>query len=287
MALLLIQRQLNSSALSWEAMTGPSYSRPEDGIIEAFVVYLASTLYPDLKIADWPDKRNSITPDIDAIAKNESLCLAIEHTRVDSFPDQRLHDSRFMKAIGCLEDELTGMVSCNLQVSIPFGTVPTGISWEEVRDRFRRWILEVVPQLPSERCITISIDGTPLSVTMLKSFSRPSGLFLRRIAIEDSGFCDRLRSQVDVKAQKLARYCNSCGLLILLIENDDLANMNRGIMIEAVEASYPQSLPYGLDKIWYADSSSSTTVQFWNVTPGSRRNMPLLTGMEELKRPPE
>jgi len=268
-------------------MSGPTPPRSEDKIIEAFVGYLANTLYPHLKIVDWPDKRNSITPDIDAIAKSESLCIAIEHTSVDSFPDQRLHDSRFMQAIGCLEDELTGIVSCHLQVSIPFGTVPTGISWEEVRDQFRRWILDVVPQLPSDKCITISIEGTPLSVTVHKSFSRAPGLFLNRIAIENADFSERLKSQVDVKAQKLAKYCDSCSLLILLIENDDLANMNRGKMIEAVAASYPQSLPNGIDRIWYADSSNSGPVQFWNITPASRRNMPLMTGMEEFKRPPE
>ncbi len=152
-------------------MSGPTPSRSEDRIIEAFVAYLANTLYSDLKITNWPDKRNSTSSDIDAIAKSHVCCIAIEHTSVDFFPDQRRHDSRFLEAIGCLEDELTGIVSCNLQVSAPFGMVPTGISWEEIRDRFRRWILDVVPQLPSDKCITVSIEGIPFSVTMHKSFS--------------------------------------------------------------------------------------------------------------------
>jgi hypothetical protein len=72
-----------------------------------------------------------------------------------------------------------------------------------------------------------------------------------------------------------------------LIENDDIANMNRGMMIKAVEASYPQYLPNGLDKIWYADSSVAESPQFWNITPLSRANMLSVTGREELEGPPE
>ncbi|WP_413936908.1 hypothetical protein [Nitrospira sp. BLG_1] len=268
-------------------MTGESYPRPEDRVIEAFVGYLANTLYPDLKITDWPDKRNSTTSDIDAVAKSQVGCIAIEHTSVDTFPDQRLHDSRFMKAIGCLEDELTGMVDCRLRVIIPFGTVPTGISWEGVRDEFRMWILDEVPQLPFDKWTIVSIDGIPFSLTVHKSISDLPGLFLIRSGVENEDFSERLKLQVDVKAQKLAKYRNSCNLLVVLIENDDLANMSRGKMIKAVEESYHQSLPHGIDRIWYADSSSSGPVLFWNVTPVSRRNMPLMTGMEELKRPPE
>ncbi len=270
-------------------MRGPTPSRPEDRIIEAFVEYLSTTIYPDLKIADWPDKRNSITSDIDAIAKNQMRCIAIEHTSIDVFPYQRCHNSRFMKAIGCLEHELTGMVNCRLRVLVPFGAVPTNLSWEGIRDRFRRWILgEVeVPRLPFDKLITVSIDGIPFPLTVHKSISDSHGLFLIRSDITNKHFPERFKSQMNSKVEKLAKYRDSCSVLILLIENDDLANMNRGIMIKAVEASYPQSLPHGLDRIWYADSSSSGSVQFWNLTPESRRNIPLMTGMEELKRPPE
>lgn len=268
-------------------MSGPTTSTPEDRIIESFVEYLAATVYPDLKIADWPDKKNSITTDIDAIAKNEGHCIAIEHTSIDTFLDQRRHNSRFMKVIGGLEDELRGVVNCRLRVIIPFGSVQTGINWEEVRDSLRKWILQEVPHLPFDRKKAICIEGIPFSLTVNKSYSDSPGLFFIRSVNESTGFSERLKSQIDRKAQKLAKYRDSCSLLILLIENDDLANMNRGIMIEAVEASYPQSLPHGLDRIWYADSSSSGSVQFWNVTPEARRNMPLMTGMEELKRPPE
>ncbi len=76
-------------------------------------------------------------------------------------------------------------------------------------------------------------------------------------------------------------------MLILLIENEDIANMSRGRMIKTVEELYPDCLPSGLDRVWYADSSIPVSIQFWNVTPASRANMMDMNAMEELDRPPE
>lgn len=137
--------------LSSEPMSEPTHSRPEDKVIEAFVMYLAGKLYPGLQVIEWPDKNNTRTPDIDAIAETAGKRIAIEHTSADSLPDQRLHNDRFMEAVGCLEEELKGRMSYRLRVTVPFGTVPTGIPWNEIRDRLRSWILYDVPQLPLQR----------------------------------------------------------------------------------------------------------------------------------------
>jgi hypothetical protein len=269
-------------------MSEPTHSRPEDKVIEAFVMYLAGKLYPGLQVFEWPDKNNTRTPDIDAIAGTASKRIAIEHTSADSLPNQRLHNDRFMEAIGFLEEELKGLINCRLRVTIPFGSVPTGIPWNGVRDRLRSWILHDVPRLPYNDIVhSIRIEGVPFPLTVQKSTSLTHGLFLARSVIEDTDFPQRIQSQIDRKALKLAKYRDSCDLLILLIENDDIANMNRGIMINAVKAAYCQYLPSGLDRIWYADSSISESTQFWNITPASRANMIAMNAMEEIGRPPE
>jgi len=271
-----------------EPMSEPTHSRPEDKVIEAFVMYLAGKLYPGLQVIEWPDKNNTRTPDIDALAETADKRVAIEHTSADSLPDQRLHNDRFMEAIGYLEEELKGRINYRLRVTIPFGTVPTGIPWNGVRDRLRSWILHDVPHLPYDEIMhNISVEGVPFLLTVQKSISNTHGLFLARSVIEDTDFPQRLQSQIDRKALKLAKYRDSCDLLILLIENDDIANMNRGIMINAVEAAYCQYLPSGLDRIWYADSSIPESTQFWNITPASRATMIAMNAMEEIERPPE
>lgn len=50
-------------------MSAPTHSRLEDKVIEAFVMYLAGKLYPGFQVIEWPDKNNTRTPDIDAIAE--------------------------------------------------------------------------------------------------------------------------------------------------------------------------------------------------------------------------
>ena len=269
-------------------MSRQTPSRPADKVIQAFVTYLASKLYTDLQVIDWPDKKNTRTSDIDAIAEGGGKRVAIEHTSVDSLPDQRRHDDRFMEAIGCLEQEFRGQINCRLRVITPFGVVPTGISWDGIRDRLRTWILHDAPHLPnSETMKDISIEGVPFPLTVQKSVSGTHGIFFVRSVTEETNFTERLRLQIDRKAVKLANYRESCDLLILLIENDDLANMSRAIMIKAVAGSYPKYLPHRLDRIWYADSSLRDSIQFWNITPASRKNMMDLNALEELEEPPE
>ena len=193
-----------------------------------------------------------------------------------------------MEAIGCLEQELEGQVNFRLRVVTPFGAVPTGVSWDGIRENLRSWILYDVPHLPNNETLhDITIDGIPFPLTAQKSEAGIHGVFFARSVTEGSNFTERLRIQINRKAIKLANYRDSCDLLILLIENDDIANMSRAIMIEAVEASYPHDLPSGLDKIWYADSSIPQSVQFWNITPTSRKNMLNMSALEELESPPE
>jgi hypothetical protein len=269
-------------------MSRTTHSRPADKVIEAFVSYLAAKLYPSLEVIDWPDKKHTRTSEIDAIAEGGGKRIAIEHTSADFLPDQRRHDDRFMEAIGHLEQEFRGRINCRLRVITPFGAVPTGISWDGIRDRLRSWILHDVPYLRnSETMHNIAIEGVPFPLTVQKSVSGTQGIFFARCVTEETNFTERLQLQIDRKALKLAKYRDRCDLLILLIENDDIANMNRGTMIKAVEASYLQYPPSGLDKIWYADSSISQSIQFWNVTPASRKSIMKMSAAEELEKPPE
>lgn len=269
-------------------MNRPTHSRPADKVIETFVMYLASTLYPSLRVIDWPDRTNARTSDIDTIAESEGKRIAIEHTSADFLPDQRRHDDRFMEALGCLEQELKGQLNCRLRIVTQFGTVPTGVSWNGIRDRLRNWILHDVPHLPkSESMHIITIDGVPFPLSVQRSLSGTHGVFFARSVTEETNFAERLHLQIDRKAQKLAKYRETCDLLILLIENDDIANISRATMIKAVETSYPHSLPNGLDKVWHADSSIPHSIQFWNITPGSRKYMPIMNAQEELENPPE
>lgn len=260
-------------------------ARPEDKAIESFVDYLSSKLYAGLHITDWPDKIPGSSGEIDAIARSATKQIAIEHTSLDSLPNQRRDDARFMEVFGPLEMEFHERSDLRVCLVVPFGAVPTGLDWNAIRSRLRDWIVRQVPLLP-HGTTEHNIPDIPFSITVVKP-SGPPRLWFARFAKNDPHFSDRLRRLVNDKAEKLAKYGEAGYHTILLLENGDLANMNRTMMITAVEEAYRENLPVGLNRIWYADTSISDSYQFWNITPNSRTKLSLISATEELENPPE
>ena len=75
----------------------------ERKVIKAFISHLRSLGHPGLRVDSWPDKTNSVCTDIDAI----SGIFAIEHTSIDTLPDQRRDDDWFMRVVTGLDAELS------------------------------------------------------------------------------------------------------------------------------------------------------------------------------------
>lgn len=89
----------------------------DQDVIIAFINYIRETSLPGLKIDRWPDKEkeNRNSEDIDAIAGD----FAIEHTSIDTLPNQRQKSDWFMRAVGNLEQELSNKLSFRLRSTIP------------------------------------------------------------------------------------------------------------------------------------------------------------------------
>jgi hypothetical protein len=68
---------------------------PDREVVERFVEHLRDDGYPDLKIDSWPEDDHPGQSVVEAIAGN----LAIEHTSVDTLPDQRRIGEQFMAAL--------------------------------------------------------------------------------------------------------------------------------------------------------------------------------------------
>jgi hypothetical protein len=54
-------------------------------VIRAFVAYLQENGHPNLEVERWPEDENRVSKEIDAIAG----VLSIEHTSIDTLPNQR------------------------------------------------------------------------------------------------------------------------------------------------------------------------------------------------------
>ena len=77
--------------------------------------------------------------------------------------------------------------------------------------------------------------------------------------------------QLDRKIEKLSPYKNQNKTTILLVESDDIALMDDGIMWDGLGSAYPKGLPEGLDQIWFADTSIPEEVLFTDMTQAVNR----------------
>lgn len=241
----------------------------QDELIESFVSHLKSTFFSGLRITDWPDKRNRTTPDVDALAESSNQRVAIEHTSVDSLPDQPQDDARFLEVLGNLEDELRGQIPLHLVVAIDFGAVPTGVEWRAIRHMLGGWLLTNLATFSHEHT-EYRIPGIPFLVEVWTRTGGPPGLFTARRQPAKDDFSTRLRPLLSEKVSKLESYRKKGYFTILLVESSDIALMSRGKLAAAIDAAYSSETLTCPDSIWYADTDISGDLEFSEVTPRAK-----------------
>lgn len=207
--------------------------------IDAFVAYLQGNGHTDLQVDRWPEDENRDSPDIDAIAG----VFAIEHTSIDTLPDQRRDSDWFMRVTGGLEQELPIRPSFRLRITVEYGAVARGQDWTEIREALKNWITIEAPHLEDGRHVLDNIPGVPFRLHVTKASDRPPGIFFARYEPGDDTFPDRIREQFDRKAKKLAKYHFLGMITVLLIENNDIALMNESKMQNAIRMAYPAGPP--------------------------------------------
>ena len=232
-------------------------------VIKAFVEYRRKNGYPGLKVGSWPEDNNPSTPEIDAIAGP----FAIEHTSVDTIPNQRRDADRFRQVVGGLRSGLEGIIPARLNITIDYGAIEKGQDWSAIKTALREWIVKSSPALSDGRHVVNGVPGIPFPIHVTKASDRPPGVFIGRFEPkEDDSFPTRIRKRLDRKAEKLAKYHEPGTTTILLVESGDIALMNEGIMFDGIRRAYPEGLPQGVDEIWYADTSVPTDIQFVDFT---------------------
>ncbi len=230
-------------------------------IVERFVAHLADAGRPGLKIDRRPDEENRDSADIDAIAGQ----IAIEHTSIDSVPNQRRESERFMEAVGCLRD-LLPTPEFRLRITIDFTAVTTGQKWPEIRQALAKWILTDAFSLADGVHDIQGVPSVPFELRVQKDSAATPGLFFRRWAPSDDSLSARVRTQLDRKILKLAPYQSNGYTTVLLIENGDIALMDDWTMLEAIKDAYESRVPSGVNQVWYADSSIPNATRFTEFT---------------------
>ncbi|WAC06805.1 MAG: hypothetical protein OS130_11160 [Thermodesulfobacteriota bacterium] len=229
-------------------------------VIGFFVQYLADQGHPGIEVDAWPDEE--LPSEIDAIAGP----FAIEHTSVDTIPNQRRDGAWFVRVVKPLEDEFRSGLPFRLVLTLPYEGIQTGQDWSRITTALRNWILDEAPKLPIGFHAIKGVPEIPFEFYAAKRSSSLTGLLFGRFAPHDQTLPDRLREQLDRKIKKLSPYKVRNKTTILLVESDDIALMNDGIMWEGLRSAYPDGLPQGLDQIWFADTSIPEEILFIDMT---------------------
>ena len=162
-----------------------------------------------------------------------------------------------------------GKVPFRLSITVEWSAVRAGQDWLAIRVALREWILTKAQSLPDGRheIDDGTIAGVPFGLLVRKASDRPPGVLFRRTEPLEANFPARLRKQLDRKAAKLARY-HPEKTTILLVESSDMALMNQGKLLGAMETAYSNTPPPGVDQVWYADTSiPGGQVLFMDFTP--------------------
>lgn len=211
----------------------------------------------------WPDDTNRSTADIDALAANK---WAIEHTSLDTLPNQRRNDAWFSYVIDGLEPELSNQIGCYLLVRFPYEPLTRRIDYEKTRKALRNWIRGEWLALPEGHVNVRNVPDVPFAFDVLKESGTAPALHFVRNKPEDHSLPTRLRDLLGRKAGKLHRYRRVQLTTVLLVENDNIALMGYGRFAETYANAFGSSPPAGVDLVWYVDTHPGTGPDYFLVS---------------------
>jgi hypothetical protein len=231
-------------------------------VIYAFVAYLQANGHPKIKVDQWPEDEHRNSEQIDAIAG----IFAIEHTSIDTLPNQRRDSDWFMQVVGGLKQEPGDLIPFRLSITLEYHAVKKGQDWSAIHEALKTWLITDALQLEDGKHIVDHIPGVPFRLRVVKSSTRPAGLFFSRYDPNDDTLSERARQLLARKAEKLLRYQSTGKTTVLLVESDDIALMDEAKMLEAVRIAFDGGLPPGVDQLWYANTSIPSEIQFVDFT---------------------
>ncbi|MFT5697924.1 MAG: hypothetical protein ACI8ZB_000778 [Desulforhopalus sp.] len=240
----------------------------DNKVVECFVSYFGKVNSLTIEIDSIPDEKNRSTPDIDAIAGK----YAIEHTSIDAIQNQRKDSSQYLQVIGSLEDELSKMIDYHIGITLPYSGIKIGEDWNKIKENLKAWIMNSAHSLPDGNLTLHDISGIPFSIHIDKSQTRIPGVFFSRFSPTDETFISRIFKQLTRKAEKLQPYQKQGFTTILLIESNDPALMNQGIILDSIKKAFDNRPPANVNLIWYAETYEQEEITFSDFTESISTN---------------
>jgi hypothetical protein len=186
-------------------------------------------------------------PAVEWVYETRSTRFAVEHTRIESFPNQIAEGKHFAQLLEPLEMQLAGKLpgAFFLIVNVGVAKAPAA-QHAEVRTALAEWILANGAALdpeettgPRGNCdITATPSGVPFEVTLHRDCDYESRLFIIQNVGGDRQSLRRQRigEALARKCPKLAAAHDDGCISVLILESDDIALANRVAVAEATVA---------------------------------------------------
>lgn len=204
------------------------------------------------KVSVWADEAERNKPAVEAIAVNESgATLAIEHTLLQPFVGEREDTTRFLTAIGSLEQDASlRLRKYSVDIIFHIGVIPRGVDWSAINPAIREWIRDNIGAFPIGRSNHI-IPNLPfeLPVAVVKSeLPRDEGMIFFMRYEPPTSLSEVTRTSFAKKLPKLA--ATDVDRRILLLERNDIAHGNGTThdSIKTVSEEFPEMAQ--IDEIW-------------------------------------
>jgi len=209
-------------------------------------------------VTRWPDEEERNNRACDAYAESSGqVPLAIEHTLIPSFDLQKQHDAQFMRVIGDLEVELKHSFLFDLSLSIPMFAIQKGQDWPEIKTTVKGWLLANADTIPAGRS-KVSIPDVPFDVELTRDDDLAPLFSVARLLDSSLNIPEQLAASIAGaladKDEQLTRYWEDGSQTLLILESQDIALVNRGMIYKAFLAAHAQVNPKHVREVWLAET---------------------------------
>ena len=220
------------------------------------------------RVTAWPDTDTS-RKNVDAVCTDDGgRLIALEHTLIEPFQNDKADAARFMQTLAVLENDpalLLPGFTCFANQKV--GAVPKGLPWTSVPDALRNELAKALPALPEGRStVSVDIGGNSLDVVVQKIRTSPDdrGRFLTGRIDPGSPGPELMRNALERKLPKLS--AAQADKRILLLEKDSVAGTIEDQYAQVRDETGIKSLRKGVDEIWGVITASldSENVIFTN-----------------------
>ncbi len=198
----------------------------------------------------YPDKaKKNNEPSVDRLIKCSGIEIVLEHTLIESYPEQIADRKRVSNILGPLQTELAGQLPTpghyNLLINV--GVVKGVKNSRRIRSALTNWIKAKAPflQVGSPNVapchyIREKPPGVPFEVTLYRFPGRDGELWTKLLASNDldAKRKERIRKALDDKCPKLYDAKGNMRFSILLLESDDIFLANCCEIAKAVSEEF-------------------------------------------------